>query len=229
MRTNIYLFVALGALITSVPPAGAQAAPTPEDSQAAYQKVTQERAAKIVATLNLADTNLATRVQNLIAQQYQDLSRIHDARGSRISDIRNQSANDKAAADAAIQAARDEARSKLDHLHAAYLASLSAKLPADQVDKVKDGMTYGVVPLTYSVYLRMYPGLTEQQKKQVLAWLHEAREIAMDAGDSREKHAVFGKFKGRINNYLVKEGYDLKQGEQNLKAASQPASNSLTK
>ncbi|MNR53744.1 hypothetical protein D3C85_1738080 [compost metagenome] len=31
----------------------------------------------------------------------------------------------------------------------------------------------------------------------------------MDGGSSKEKHAWFGKYKGRINNYLSKEGYDL--------------------
>lgn len=31
----------------------------------------------------------------------------------------------------------------------------------------------------------------------------------MDAGTSKEKHAWFGKYKGRINNYLSAQGYDL--------------------
>ncbi len=47
----------------------------------------------------------------------------------------------------------------------------------------------------------MIPGLTEDQKNQMLAWLSEAREKAMDAESSDKKHAWFGKYKGRINNY----------------------------
>jgi hypothetical protein len=31
----------------------------------------------------------------------------------------------------------------------------------------------------------------------------------MDAGSSDEKHSVFGKYKGRINNYLSANGYNL--------------------
>jgi hypothetical protein len=42
-------------------------------------------------------------------------------------------------------------------------------------------------------------------------WLVEARELAMDEGSSEKKHAVFGKYKGRINNYLSAEGYDMKK------------------
>jgi hypothetical protein len=67
------------------------------------------------------------------------------------------------------------------------------------------------------VYLKEFPELKEDQKAQIHAWLVEARELAMDQGTSREKHAVFGKYKGRINNYLSKAGYDLKKGEENLR------------
>ena len=47
-----------------------------------------------------------------------------------------------------------------------------------------------------------------------MANLLEAREYAMDAGSSEEKHGWFGKFKGRINNYLSKAGYDLRAAEE---------------
>lgn len=40
----------------------------------------------------------------------------------------------------------------------------------------------------------------------------------MDAGSSDEKHTMFGKYKGRINNYLSAEGFDVKQAERDLKA-----------
>jgi hypothetical protein len=62
----------------------------------------------------------------------------------------------------------------------------------------------------------MLPDLTDQQKAQILAWLVEAREKAMDAGSSREKHAWFGKYKGKINNYLSAAGYDLKKADRDL-------------
>jgi hypothetical protein len=74
-------------------------------------------------------------------------------------------------------------------------------------------MTYGVLQVTYKAYQDMLPGLTSEQKKQILAWLTEARELAMDAESSEKKHAVFGKYKGRINNYLSAAGIDMKKAE----------------
>ena len=47
-----------------------------------------------------------------------------------------------------------------------------------------------------------------------MAQLKEARDIAMDKGSAKEKHAVFDKYRGRINNYLAKQGYDLKQASK---------------
>jgi hypothetical protein len=96
------------------------------------------------------------------------------------------------------------------------------------VDQVKDGMTYGVAPNTYKVYLKMYPAMTDEQKKSVLSMLLEARELAMDAGSSDAKHAVFGKYKGRINNYLSKQGFNAREGERNLKNSDKPSTNTQT-
>jgi hypothetical protein len=104
----------------------------------------------------------------------------------------------------------------LKALHRDYLARLAEELTPAQIDQVKDGMTYGVVPLTFRTYERMLPDLTAAQKEQILAWLIEAREHAMDAGTSKEKHAWFGKYKGKINNFLSAAGIDMKQAEKNL-------------
>src|SRR5439155_9075248 len=154
---------------------------------------------------------------------YRDLSQIHEARDVKIKAAKTQPDANKEAIAAATKAAQDEARAKLDPLHTNYLAKLSVELSPGQVDKVKDGMTYGVLPLTYGVYLKMYPELTDEQKRKIKDWLTEARELAMDGSTSDEKHAVFGKYKGRINNYLSAAGYDAKKAEQNLRKANPPA------
>jgi uncharacterized protein YecA (UPF0149 family) len=76
-------------------------------------------------------------------------------------------------------------------------------------------MTYKILPLTYNAYVDELPSLTEPQKLQIKAWLTEAREHAIDAESSEKKHAWFGKYKGRINNYLSAQGYDMKKaGEE---------------
>ena len=53
---------------------------------------------------------------------------------------------------------------------------------------------------------RPIPDLAEPHRQKILELLKEAREEAMDGGSSDEKTAVFQKYKGKINNYLSKQG-----------------------
>src|SRR5690606_26798886 len=106
------------------------------------------------------------------------------------------------------------AQAKLVKLHGKYLKRLGKELNEEQIEQVKNEMTYNVLPITYKGYLDMLPSLTETQKAQILSYLTEAREKAMDAGSSEAKHAWFGKYKGKINNYLSKEGVETKIARQ---------------
>ena len=110
---------------------------------------------------------------------------------------------------AMIEDAEKECSAELYKHHFEFESALSCYLPAEKVEAVKDGMTYNVVKVTYDATLDMIPSLKEEEKVQILAWLKEAREFAMDAENSNKKHGWFGKYKGRINNYLSKRGYDL--------------------
>jgi hypothetical protein len=175
-----------------------------------------QRAEKITAALRLDDPAKAARVRDLIARQYADLSVIHSARDAAIKAAKEKGATDKTAGMEAMKIARDTATAAQDKLHPEYLARLAVELTPAQIDQVKDGMTYGVAPLTFRVYQEMLPNLTDDQKSQLLTWLNEAREHAMDASTSEEKHAWFGKYKGRINNYLSKAGIDMKQAEKEM-------------
>jgi hypothetical protein len=111
----------------------------------------------------------------------------------------------------------------LEKLHREFLGRLETELTPAQIDSVKDGLTYGVAPLTLRVYQEMVPNLTAAQREQIHAWLLEAREKAMDMGSSNEKHAVFGKYKGRINNFLAAAGINLKQAEKDMQARARAA------
>lgn len=178
-----------------------------------YWKVVSARAAKIVESLELRDAVKELRVQDIIAMQYVKLSEIHDRRDKeleKIAEIENPDFGVKEKMEMEIQINSEE---KLGELHRSYLESLSEELSPDQIDLVKDGMTYGVLDHTYKAYTDLLPELTDSQKNKIMEWLVEAREIAMDQGSSEEKHAVFGKYKGKINNYLSAEGYDLKKAE----------------
>lgn len=194
-----------------------------QQDDAEYTKVLTQRAEKIVETLGITDQNVYQRVTNVIVEQYKGLGIIHDTHDAQVKDAKSKAGNDKAAAETAVNALQNETNAKLYDLHCAYIGSLSAELTNEQIDQVKDGMTYGVVQVTYRSYQDMIPSLKEEEKRQLLAWLIEAREHAMDASSSKKKHEWFGKYKGRYNNYLSKQGYDIqkerKAWEERVKAA----------
>jgi hypothetical protein len=181
------------------------------DEEADYTKTINERAEKIVKTLNIADADKTLRVRDIIAGQYRSLSTIHDAGDLRIKAAKEQPSSTAEKIKEEVSSIESETDSSLSQLHAGYIAKLSAELTPEQTGMVKNGMTYNVLPITYKGYQEMLPGLTGEQKKQIMTWLEEAREHAMDAGTSEKKHWWFGKYKGRINNYLAAAGYDLKK------------------
>ncbi|MFS6555282.1 DUF3826 domain-containing protein, partial [Parabacteroides distasonis] len=108
-----------------------------------------------------------------------------------------------------MEAAEAKKDSKLYRSHFGFDADLSIYLTADEIVTVKDVMTYNVVKVTSDAYSDMIPRLTAEEKAQIMAWLKEARELAIDAENSNKKHETFKKYKGRINNYLSKRGYDI--------------------
>lgn len=178
----------------------------------------RQRAAKIIGALRLADPAAGERLTVSLALHYTALQGVHRSRDEALRAARG--AADPAAARAAEQVARDTASARQTELHYAFFARLAAEFGPAEVEAVKDGMTYGVLPLTLGVYERMFPELKPEERIQIRAWLLEAREHALTAGSSEEKHGWFGKYKGRINNYLSKAGYNLKEGEKALKARS---------
>jgi hypothetical protein len=204
------LVFGLLAMTESAPPA---AAATPEE-EAAYTKTITDRADKIVAPLGLDDVAQATRVRDLIVSQYRGLNAIHTALETKIAEVKGPA--DPAVSEAWTSLAKKEASLATFPLHRQFVARLEAELSPEQVNQVKDGLTYGIVPITYKRYCELLPDLTVEQQNEILANLLEAREYAMDAGSSEEKHAWFGKYKGRINNFLSKAGIDMKQAEKDL-------------
>lgn len=146
------------------------------------------RSQKIVDDLNLQNEYSKKQVLNILCNRYFLLNDIYAKFGK-----------DKVGRDA-----------ELYKHHFEFAANLENYLSEKQVEQVKDGMTFGVVPKTYQAHLEMIPTLKADEKLQILNWLKEAREFAIDAENAKAKHGWFGKYKGRINNWLTKRGYDLK-------------------
>ena len=185
-----------------------------ENEKAVYLKVITERADKIAAVLNINNAGKQEKVRNIIRDQYNNLNAIYTERDANVKAIKQQHEGDKVAIEAGVKDEAAKTDAKLARLHKSYLSKLSAKLSEEQVEQVKNGMTYNVLPITYKAYQEQILTLNDEQKKQILTWLTEAREHAIDAESSDKKHAWFGKYKGRINNYLSAAGYDLKKEGQ---------------
>lgn len=168
------------------------AQPSFELEDSAYLRVITERAGKIVSSLNLPDSAAFLRVRTIVAGEYRALNAVYTERDSE-------------------KIVQQEVDARITKLHSAYLEKLATELNPQQIDKVKDGMTYGVVQVTYRAYQQQLPNLTDAQKSYILTALIEAREHAMDAESSEKKHAWFGKYKGRINNYLSSQGISMKK------------------
>lgn len=159
-----------------------------------YVETIKARAQKIVDGLQLTDAQKAENVRNIIANRYFLLNDIH-------------SKYDKSQQDA-LQA-------DLYKHHFELASALAQYLNEEQIDAVKDGMTFGRLKRDYQATQDMIPSLTDFEKQQVLIWLKEAREYAMDAADSKGKHFWFDKYRGRTNNWLSSRGYDLKKERDN--------------
>ncbi len=153
------------------------------------------RSQKATDELGITWTPMGQNVVNIIANRYFKLNDIYAERDS----IKK---TDKKLAEALCD-------SKLYRSHFGFEADLSMYLKPHHIERVKDVMTFNVVKVTYEAQCDMIPTLKDEEKAQILAWLKEARELAIDAESSKKKHEVFGKYKGRINNYLTKRGYDL--------------------
>ncbi|WP_442591107.1 DUF3826 domain-containing protein [Pedobacter sp. AW31-3R] len=219
MKKQFLLFIMLVSCSIS---GMAQTNKVAEDS--VYRAAIQDRSWKIVQKLQLNDSAKAIQLREVIAAQYISLNEVYTKRDVKEKEIKSNSLLNKEAKQDSMNKNQLTSELSVAKLHKPYLKKLSHLLNKEQVVAVKDGMTYGVVPLTYGAYMEMLPQLTAPQKKQIMEWLVEAREKAMDAESSKKKHAWFGKYKGRINNYLSAAGIDMKkEGEawqERIKARS---------
>ena len=193
MKKVLVILVGLVTLVSL--DAVAQVALKTDGQDPKYVETIKGRAQKIVVGLKLTDTQVAENVRNIIANRYFLLNDIH-------------SKYDK-------KTQQDALNAELYKHHFELASALAQYLTDEQIDAVKDGMTFGRLKRDYQATQDMIPSLSEYEKKQVLIWLKEAREYAMDAADSKGKHFWFDKYRGRTNNWLSARGYDLKKERDN--------------
>ena len=179
--------------------------------EAKYTASIEGRTAEILKVLALSDTNRAAKVHDLIMVQYRALRTWHDEHDARL----------KAAK--ADTNATAQIRGSLKALHEHFLSALAENLSPEQIEQVKDKLTYGKVQFTLAGYVSQYPNLSAENQAEILRLLKEAREEAMDGGSAAEKTAVFQRYKGKINNYLSKQGVRAEKPKSGAATNSAPA------
>lgn len=218
------------AIIAGLLPLGLAYATNPEpvapaaNADDTYTRKIEERVAKIVATLELKNDEQSRRVHAAIVAQYRILNIWHETNDSRLKELKKDALSGDAAKSATAKSEIDSIKATLKAIHDNYLAQLAKDLSPELIERVKDGMTVGKVQFTYGGYMQEYPGLNDEQKAKVLEFLKEAREEAIDAGSMDEKSDIFNRYKGRINNWLSKQGVGSSKGKKPKAEAKEPAS-----
>lgn len=162
-----------------------------------YVETILGRSQKAVDALNLKDEVDRKNVLNIISNRYFELNKIYEDRDSLKKDKSKR------------ELAEALCNAQLYKTHEDFLSKLAMHITPEQITTVKDVMTFNSVKVQCDALYDMIPTLTEQEKQQVRVWYEEAREYAIDAESSKKKHEWFGKYKGRINNWLSSRGYDL--------------------
>lgn len=168
-----------------------------------YAKIAKERASKIVSELKIDDPRIQLNINNLISNHYIKLNNLHSKRDLK---IKKNPSNKDFVKD--ITKDTDEIAIKENEK---FVQKLNNLLNQNQVEFIKDGMTYHTVPKTYTNYLLMLPVVSETDSKIILNYLKDGRDLAMIGGSAKNKHAAFNNAKGKIANHLAAKGYDLKK------------------
>src|SRR6185312_6475856 len=180
----------------STPPA------SPAELEATYTAAIEGRADDILKALTLTNSATANAVHDLIITQYRVMRSRDDLINAKLVAEGKQ-------VDYTNRASQLESESKPLHDH--FFAELGKLLTPQQVEEVKDKMTYGKVKVTYDAYINIIPKLTDADKTKIMDMLKAAREKAVDGGSATEKSDIFKQYKDKINDYLNANGHDVKK------------------
>lgn len=204
-RNSCCLGIVLAASGFLAQPAAAQESTPPfsaAEREVIYTTSIEKRALDILQTLALTDAGKSNSVRSAIIAQYRALRARDEAMDTMLATLSRDvpGAQTNRAAILPILSRQ---------LHRQFIARLANELAPEQVEKVKDKMTYNKVKVTYDAYCAIVPGLGDAEKERVSALLKDAREEAMDGGSADEKSVIFQKYKDQINTFLNAKGYDV--------------------
>lgn len=191
---------------------GERTAPfTAAELEAVYTANIAKRADDVLKVLALTDEAKAARVKDAIVAQYRSLRARDEALDNMFQALSKNAPGVETNRAAILKVLSQQ-------LHNHFLTRLNAELTPQQVEQVKDKMTYNKVKVTYDAYCEIVPKLTEAEKARILEALKVAREEAMDGGSADEKTAIFQKHKEGINAMLNANGHDVAKATKEWEA-----------
>ena len=211
--THITLAIILSATTLVVRLTSAQVTEpfTAAEREEIYAQTIEKRATNILGGLALNDTAKAARVQDAIKAQYRYLRARDEALDTMFSTLAKNAPGVESNRGAVVKILSKQ-------LHGQFITKLSADLTPEQMDQVKDKMTYNKVKVTYDAYCEIVPKLTDAEKAQILEQLKAAREEAIDGGSADEKTAIFQTYKDKINAMLGDHGHNVSQSIKDWEA-----------
>lgn len=98
--------------------------------------------------------------------------------------------------------------SQPDSIHKNLMSALRVNLSEEQVEFILDKYTIGKVDFTFPVYKQIVPDLTPEEEEKILAYLKEAREMAIDYKNMKSISAIFEIYKTKCEQHLKNNGRD---------------------
>lgn len=92
--------------------------------------------------------------------------------------------------------------------HENLMSGLRKDLTEEQVEVILDKYTVGKVAFTMKGYRAIVPDLTEAEEAQLLSYLKEAREMAVDYKNMKQISAIFEIYKTKCEQHLISNGRD---------------------
>ncbi len=183
--------------------------PISEDAKAKSDAEQQKKAGEWVASLNLNDADKEARVKNAIYNHLQAIRDWHNehpfttvpaginpATGNRLSDLDRQ-----VIANSAMPKS----------VHEDLMNALNKDLSPEQVEMILDKYTVGKVAFTMKGYKAIVPDLKPEEEAQILTYLKQAREQAIDYKNMNQISAIFEIYKTKSEQFLNSNGRNWKQ------------------
>jgi len=164
----------------------------------------EKKAAEWVVSLSLNDVEKEKRLVAVIAEHFTAVRDWHNEHPASTVPAGINPVTGNPLSELDRQMIADSAMPK--SVHEALMTGLRSDLTEEQVEAVLDKYTIGKVDFTMKGYRAIVPDMTEQEEATILAYLKEAREMAVDYKNMKQISAIFEIYKTKSEQYLNNNG-----------------------